>query len=207
MQGWVLLKRWFTIAAVIMTVGCGGGGGSSSTGAPAANNTSVALPVVVLATSLGNIKVQLNSQAAPVTVANFLSYVNSGFYANTIFHRVIPGFMIQGGGFTANLQQKATNAPIVNEAANGLSNKRGTVAMARTADINSATSQFFINVVDNTGLDHVDNTAANYGYAVFGTVIDGMDVVDQIVAVTTSTQSGMANVPVTPVVINSITVQ
>ena len=156
-------------------------------------------PKVELVTSAGTIVVQLDAQRAPKSVANFLRYVNEGFYAGTVFHRVIPGFMIQGGGFTASMQQKTTHAPIALESQNGLRNLRGTLAMARTMDPNSATSQFFINLVDNSSLDYPQPDG--YGYAVFGQVVGGMAVVDRIAAVATHTVGPYANVPVTPVVI------
>ena len=139
-------------------------------------------PVVVLETSLGNIEIELDAQKAPVSVENFLAYVDSGHYDGTVFHRVIPNFMIQGGGFDESFTQKPTRAPIKNEADNGLLNQRGTIAMARTADVNSATSQFFINVADNGFLNH---GGRDFGYAVFGKVSSGMDVVDKIAAVPT----------------------
>jgi peptidyl-prolyl cis-trans isomerase A (cyclophilin A) len=160
-------------------------------------------PVVVIETSMGDIEILLEPEKAPITVANFLAYVQDGFYDSTIFHRVIPKFMIQGGGMTIELSQKATKAPIKNEAANGLKNYRGTIAMARTNVINSATSQFFINVVDNDFLDHKDNSAEGFGYAVFGKVIKGMDVADQIAAV----KRGAGDVPVTPIMIEKVTVK
>ena len=164
---------------------------------------------VKLETSMGDIVVELDEQAAPITTANFLKYVGSGFYDGTIFHRVIRGFMIQGGGFTQKMEKKQTRAPIVNEAKNGLSNVRGTIAMARTNDPDSATSQFFINHVDNTPLDYVDN--ASPGYAVFGKVIEGMDVVDAIASVKTTTRKNkkgddMSDVPVEPIIIKSATI-
>ncbi len=137
-------------------------------------------PVVVLETTAGNITLELNRERAPESVANFLQYVNEGFYSGTIFHRVIKGFMIQGGGMTADMQPKDTRQPIKNEATNGLKNLRGTVAMARTQAVRSATSQFFINTVDNSALDHKGISPDEYGYAVFGKVIGGMDVVDKI---------------------------
>lgn len=137
-------------------------------------------PRVKLTTSKGDIVLELDEAKAPVTVKNFISYVNSGFYNGTIFHRVISNFMIQGGGYTKDFQKKATNAPIKNEANNGLSNVRGTIAMARTSDPNSATAQFFINVVDNKFLDYRSATMRGWGYAVFGKVIEGMKVVDTI---------------------------
>jgi peptidyl-prolyl cis-trans isomerase A (cyclophilin A) len=138
--------------------------------------------VVVLETSLGNIEIELDAQKAPVSVENFLAYVDSGHYDGTVFHRVIPDFMIQGGGFDKSFAQKATRGPIKNEADNGLLNQRGTVAMARTSDVNSATSQFFINLKDNAFLNH---GGRDFGYAVFGKVTSGMDVVDKIAAVPT----------------------
>ena len=159
-----------------------------------------ARPVVALETSLGTIKVALDRDKAPVTVENFLQYVRSGHYDGTIFHRVIPNFMVQGGGFDADMKQKPTKAPIKNEASNGLKNRRATVAMARTNDPDSATSQFFINVKDNTMLDY---GMRNAGYAVFGEVVEGMDVVDRIVAVPTTARPPHADVPRMPVVIKS----
>jgi len=152
-------------------------------------------PKILMKTSKGDIIIELFLQKAPVTVENFLCYVDDGFYDGTIFHRVIKGFMIQGGGYTTELHRKSTRPPIKNEATNGLSNKRGTIAMARTMEINSATAQFFINLVDNTFLDHRDNTPEGYGYCVFGRVIQGMDVVDAIAEVKTMTRRGMRNVP------------
>ena len=152
-------------------------------------------------TSLGDIVIQLNEEKAPITVKNFLGYVNSGFYNGTIFHRVINGFMVQGGGFTEAMLQKSTQAPIKNEASNGLTNDRGTIAMARTNNPDSATSQFFFNHVDNSFLNYRD--IANPGYAVFGKVIEGIEIVDKIASVKTTTRKGMENVPIEPVVMNS----
>lgn len=157
--------------------------------------------IVELKTPKGDIVLALDHKAAPVTVQNFVQYVQSGFYDGTIFHRVIKGFMIQGGGFFANLQQKPTRAPIVNEASNGLKNARGTIAMARTNNPNSATAQFFINHVNNAGLNFVQGQ--NPGYAVFGSVIKGMEVVDAIASVATTTRGGMPDVPVEPIAITS----
>jgi len=157
--------------------------------------------MVKLETSMGNIVIELNEQAAPVTVKNFLGYVEDAFFDGTIFHRVIPDFMVQGGGFTDQLEQKQTHEPIINEANNGLINARGAIAMARTSDPNSATAQFFINHKDNDFLNYVEN--GNPGYAVFGKTIEGMDVVDAIASVKTTTQMGMDNVPVEPVIIKS----
>jgi peptidyl-prolyl cis-trans isomerase A (cyclophilin A) len=154
-------------------------------------------PHVLLDTTNGQIEIELDPVKAPISTKNFLDYVNSGFYNNTIFHRVIPGFMVQGGGFTQQMQQKETKAPIKNEHKNGLANVRGTLSMARTSVPDSATSQFFINVKDNDFLDQGD------GYAVFGKVIKGMDVVDIIVNSPTTTKQGMQNVPSDPVFIKS----
>ena len=153
-------------------------------------------PRVLLNTSLGEIELELEAEKAPISVENFLGYVDSGFYDGTVFHRVIPGFMVQGGGFGEGLNQKPTKAPIKNEADNGLHNVRGTVAMARTQNVNSATSQFFINHRDNDFLDH---GSRDFGYAVFAKVVRGMDVVDQIAQVPTGNRATMQNVPLTPV--------
>jgi peptidyl-prolyl cis-trans isomerase B (cyclophilin B) len=160
-------------------------------------------PMVTLHTSKGDIVVELDAEKAPVTVKNFLAYVDAGFYDGTIFHRVIPGFMIQGGGFTPDMQQKPTKEAIRNEAANGLENKRGTIAMARTSVVDSATAQFFINLKDNDFLDHRSDSPQEFGYAVFGHVVKGMDVVDAIADVRTSTKGAYQDVPVDPVVIES----
>ena len=158
-------------------------------------------PVVVIKTSKGEIRLELESEKAPVTVKNFLAYVDAGFYDGTIFHRVIDGFMIQGGGFTQDMTQKPTNAPIKNEADNGLKNARGTIAMARTSVVDSATAQFFINLVDNAMLNH---GARDFGYAVFGRVTQGLDVVDAIAKVRTGQKGPYGDVPLEPVVIESI---
>jgi len=160
-------------------------------------------PVVFMETSMGNVKVELFEKEAPISVKNFLDYVNKGFYNGTIFHRVINGFMIQGGGFTADFKQKPTNAPIKNEAGNGLKNSRGTIAMARTGAPDSATAQFFINVVNNDMLNRPNPDG--FGYAVFGKVVEGMEVVDKIKSVKTVTK-GFPDVPETDVVIKSIKV-
>lgn len=157
--------------------------------------------MVKLETNMGDIVIELNEKAAPITTANFLQYVNDGFFDGLIFHRVIKGFMIQGGGFDAEMKKKQTRKPIKNEASNGLKNDRGTIAMARTNDPHSATGQFFINHRNNNSLNYVENR--NPGYAVFGKVIEGMDVVDKIAAVKTTTRNGMGDVPVKPVVIKS----
>ena len=158
-------------------------------------------PHVLLTTSAGNIELELDKQKAPVSVQNFVDYVNSGFYNNTTFHRVIPGFMIQGGGMTTRMVEKSGNAPIKNESYNGLHNVRGTLAMARTNDPNSATSQFFINTVDNKSLDR---GTFDSGYAVFGKVVKGMDVVDRISKVATTNYGVHQNVPVKPIIIQSV---
>jgi peptidyl-prolyl cis-trans isomerase A (cyclophilin A) len=164
-------------------------------------------PVVVMKTSMGEIVIELDQAKAPISTANFLAYTNDKFYDGTVFHRIIPTFMIQGGGFTPDMQQKPTKPPIKNEAANGLKNVRGSIAMARTSDPNSATAQFFINVVDNPALDYRGDGPSEIGYAVFGKVTKGMEIVDKIKAVPTTTKAPFANVPVTPVVIESVTVQ
>ena len=164
-------------------------------------------PVVVIKTSVGDITVELFQNKAPKSVENFLAYAESGYYNGTIFHRVIKGFMIQGGGFTPDMTRKPTKSPIQNEANNGLKNTRGTLAMARTSDVNSATSQFFINTVDNTGLDYRGSTPDAYGYAVFGKVTDGMDVVDKIERTATGTKGSYRDVPLQTVLIQSVTLK
>lgn len=168
-----------------------------------AASAAATMDVVRVKTSLGSFDVRLDAKRAPVTVRNFLNYVNKGFYNNTIFHRVIDGFMIQGGGFTADMKQKATDDKIINEARTTESNRRGTIAMARTSEPHSATSQFFINTTNNDFLD-AKKSRDGWGYAVFGRVIRGMDVVDKISLVKTTTKGFYENVPVTPVVIESI---
>jgi peptidyl-prolyl cis-trans isomerase A (cyclophilin A) len=192
------------LGRLALLIGCAavltGGAASAQGSKPAAKN-----PVVVMTTSMGVMTIELNQAKAPVTVKNFLSYVRKGHYNNTIFHRVIPGFMVQGGGFTADMKEKVTDDPIKNEGTNGLKNKRGTLAMARTGDPNSATAQFFINVVDNEGLDYP--RPDGFGYAVFGRVTKGIEVADKIVNVPTTTKNRMENVPVKPVVIKSVTIQ
>ena len=156
--------------------------------------------MVVLTTTLGEITIELYPEQAPITVENFLQYVDDGFYDGTIFHRVIPDFVLQGGGFTEAMSKKPTREPIQNEAENGLKNERGALSMARTSDIDSATSQFFINLVGNPFLDH---GTRDFGYAVFAKVVEGMDVVDAIGAVKTGTKQGYQDVPLEPVVIQS----
>jgi cyclophilin family peptidyl-prolyl cis-trans isomerase len=172
-------------------------GAAAQQPAASSEKPSGASPVVVLQTTSGNITIELNRERAPESVANFLQYVNEGFYSGTIFHRVIKGFMIQGGGMTADMQPKDTGPPVKNEATNGLKNVRGSVAMARTQAVRSATSQFFINTVDNAALDHKGLAPDEYGYAVFGKVIAGMDVVDKI----ENGKSKEGDVPEVPVVI------
>lgn len=163
-------------------------------------------PLVLIETSMGTIKAELFADKAPISVRNFLDYANSGYYNGTVFHRVIPNFMAQGGGLTAALQPKPGGKPAIkNEAGNGLKNDRGTLAMARTGIVDSATSQFFINVVNNDFLNHRDETQGGFGYAVFGKVIDGMDVVDKMVAAPQKRQNAVfQNVPETPIVIKSV---
>ena len=159
--------------------------------------------MIKLNTNMGTITLELDADKAPATVENFINYVSSGYYNGTIFHRVIDGFMIQGGGMEPGMKEKSPNAPIKNEADNGLSNERGTIAMARTQDPHSASAQFFINVKDNTFLDHRSPTPDGWGYAVFGKVVDGMDVIDRIKAVQTGNAGFHQDVPVEDVVIES----
>ena len=157
--------------------------------------------MVEMTTSKGVIQLELDAENAPITVANFLEYVKSGHYDGTIFHRVIPGFVIQGGGLESGMKEKATQAPIENEADNGLKNRTGTICMARTNDPHSATSQFFINLKDNSFLDHTEKTASGWGYAVFGRVTSGMDVVEAIAAVQTGNAGYHSDVPLEDVVL------
>jgi cyclophilin family peptidyl-prolyl cis-trans isomerase len=161
-------------------------------------------PRVRVSTTLGEFVIEVNQAKAPNTVQNFLQYVQDGFYGGTIFHRVIPGFVVQGGGFSPGMQEKTARAPIASEANNGLKNLRGTVAMARTDAPNSATAQFFVNLTDNAALDA---TLTSPGYTVFGSLVEGLDVIDQIAAVPTGTQGDFSDVPVTDVVIQSTTVE
>ncbi|HEY5602695.1 MAG TPA: peptidylprolyl isomerase [Gammaproteobacteria bacterium] len=164
-------------------------------------------PLVKLTTNLGDIVIELDDKKAPKSVANFLGYVNDGFYSDTIFHRVIDGFMIQGGGFTESMDKKGTKAPIENEASNGLRNDRGTIAMARTNSPHSATAQFYINVVNNDSLNYRSSTPSGWGYAVFGKVVQGMDVVDKIRKIPTGPRGPFPkDVPQSPVVIQSAAV-
>lgn len=162
--------------------------------------------MVKLSTNFGDITLELNAEKAPITVANFLQYVEKGFYDGVIFHRVIDGFMIQGGGFDTNMKQKATDAEIKNEANNGLSNDAYTIAMARTSIPDSASSQFFINIADNDFLNHTAPTSSGWGYCVFGKVVEGMEVVDKIKGVKTTSKAGHRDVPVDPVIIEKASV-
>ncbi|HKJ51948.1 MAG TPA: peptidylprolyl isomerase [Gammaproteobacteria bacterium] len=172
------------------------------------NQTSTANPIVLIETTMGNITIELDMQNAPVTSENFLAYVDDGYYVGTTFHRVIPNFMIQGGGITADMQDKPSKrAPIQNEANNGLKNDRGTLAMARTGDPHSATSQFFVNHKDNDFLNFSAETPQGWGYAVFGKVTDGMDVVDAIAKVPTGNRGGHQNVPIDPITITAVSRQ
>ena len=156
--------------------------------------------MILFSTSHGELPLELFNADAPISAQNFLDYANSGHFDGTIFHRVIPNFMLQGGGFTSDMQQKQTQAPIKNEADNGLKNERGTLSMARTSDVNSATSQFFVNLVDNAFLDH---GGRDFGYAVFGRIADGMDIIDKIGSVATGNKGGHQDVPLEPVVVES----
>ena len=172
------------------------------------NESTAANPIVLFETTMGNIKVELDAQNAPVTSENFLAYVDDGYFVGTTFHRVIPNFMIQGGGLTADMADKPSKrAPIQNEAKNGLPNDRGSIAMARTSDPHSATSQFFINHADNAFLNHTSESMQGWGYAVFGRVIEGMDVVDEIAAVSTGNKGGHQNVPLETITITAVSRQ
>lgn len=157
--------------------------------------------MIKLETNLGDITIELDSEKAPLTTRNFLEYVNSGYYDNTLFHRVIDGFMIQGGGFEPGMKQKQARAPIQNEAANGLKNEKYTIAMARTSDVHSAAAQFFINVADNASLNYTSSTPRGFGYCVFGRVVDGKDIVDKIKKVKTGSRSGHQDVPLEDVIV------
>jgi peptidyl-prolyl cis-trans isomerase B (cyclophilin B) len=167
---------------------------------------SVSKPLIQMETSLGEIILELDIEKAPVSVENFIAYARAGHYDGTIFHRVIKGFMIQGGGLTPEMEEKPTREPIVNEARNKLKNRTGTIAMARTAEVDSATSQFFINTENNKFLDNTGSSPSDFGYAVFGTVVDGMNVVYTIEQRPTTTVAGHDDVPVEPVVITKVTV-
>lgn len=200
----MISKSWFCglLTVVVLVCGCSEG---TKTAKLERNTMKSKTNIVKLQTSMGNIVLELNDQAAPVTVKNFLEYVADGFYDGTIFHRVMPGFMIQGGGFTEQMVKKEKREPIVNEASNGLGNERGTIAMAQSpGDPDSATCQFFINHKNNTFLNYVENIKP--GYAVFGKVIEGMDTVDAIASTKTTTRGGYQNVPEKPILIKSATV-
>ncbi len=194
----MIRKFWFCalLMAVALMTGC------SRKASKEPKDMDIGPKKVRLETSMGDIVIELNEEAAPVTVKNFLRYVEEGFFDGTIFHRVIPDFMIQGGGFTVDMKRKVVHEPIVNEAGNGLKNDRGTIAMGQIpGNPDSATSQFFINHKNNDFLNYVENR--NHGYAVFGKVIEGMEMVDKIAVVKTATRMGMDDVPVEPVVIKS----
>ena len=195
-------RPWQATSVLVFTLTVASLGGAMSAGAQGATAKGEK-PVVTLTTSLGVIELELDAEKAPITVKNFLEYVDAGFFDGTVFHRVIPGFMIQGGGFDTNFVQKPTRAEIKNEAHNGLVNARGTVAMARTNVVDSATAQFFINLKANDFLNHSSPDPRGYGYAVFGRVSSGMDVVDKIAAVPTGSKGGHQDVPKTNVVIES----
>lgn len=190
----------FALLPLLFVLQTPGGTQPAATVAPAPGN-----PVVLVSTTHGEFTVELFKEQAPVSVQNFLSYVADGFYDGTIFHRVIPGFMIQGGGYTTDMVEKPTRPPILNEATNGLSNTRGTVAMARTQALRSATAQFFVNIADNRAeLDHRGYSPRDFGYAVFGRVIAGMDVCDAIAAMKRQTVGSFSDVPIEPVIIKSV---
>lgn len=219
-------SKWMLAALGLMvTIGCGGGSPpppaeepkeapappvptAPSKEEPAASpaTPSTGNPMVEMRTSLGTMKIELYPDKAPKTVENFLQYAREGFYDGTVFHRVISGFMIQGGGFTPDMSEKETRAPIENEASNGLKNVRGSIAMARTGDPHSASSQFFINTVDNPGLDFTAETVQGFGYAVFGQVVEGLETLDAIKKVSTGSRGGHDDVPADPVVIESVRV-
>ena len=182
------MKKLFAVLLLVLIISC----------------TKEESNMIVFETNMGNFEVELNKEKAPISVQNFLSYVNEGYYDGLIFHRVIPNFMVQGGGFDPDMNQKAVQSPIKNEADNGLKNEKYTLAMARTADVNSATSQFFINVADNTFLD---NGARDFGYAVFGKVVLGQEVIDKIAAVQTGAKGHFTDVPVESVVMNKVYVK
>ncbi|OPZ30509.1 MAG: Peptidyl-prolyl cis-trans isomerase A precursor [Lentisphaerae bacterium ADurb.BinA184] len=201
------MKRWtlVSLTGCMLALGLNAAAEAEPAAKPQADTGKGAVvtnPVVAMKTSMGEIEIELFADKAPLSAANFLKYLESGFYEGTVFHRVIDGFMIQGGGMKADLSRKPTLAPIKNEADNGLKNLRGTLAMARTNVVDSATSQFFINLVDNAFLDH---GGRDFGYAVFGKVVKGMDVVEKIGKVKTGVSQGMKDVPVEPVAIETVT--
>jgi cyclophilin family peptidyl-prolyl cis-trans isomerase len=220
----LMRSKWmFAALGLMVTMGCGGGSppppAEEPKAAPAppapseeepaarpAPSSTGTNPMVEMRTSLGTMKIELHPDKAPKTVENFLQYAREGFYDGTVFHRVISGFMIQGGGFTPDMSEKETRAPIENEASNGLKNVRGSLAMARTGDPHSASSQFFINTVDNPFLNFTAETVQGYGYAVFGQVVEGLETLDAIKKVSTGSRGGYDDVPVDPVVIESVRV-
>lgn len=213
--GWYVVPEGWTAAAAGPAAAQGAPAGQAPTAQPPAT-AAPGNPVAVLTTSFGDITIELFKDKAPVSVENFLQYVKDGFFSGTAFHRVKPGFMIQGGGFAVlrrpgqegyTLDEKPTRPPIQNEATNGLRNTRGTLGMARRAQLRSATSQFYINLVDNRMLDHTGFSPEDFGYAVFGRVLDGMPVVDRIGAVPTKTVGDMADVPVEPVMIKGVAIR
>ena len=207
-------SKWmFAALGLMMTMGCGGGSpppaeepapAEEKSPAPPAPTSTGTNPMVEIRTSLGTMKVELYPDKAPKTAENFLQYAREGFYDGTVFHRVISGFMIQGGGFTPDMSEKETRAPIENEASNGLKNVRGSLAMARTGDPHSASSQFFFNTVDNPFLDFQDESVRGWGYAVFGKVVEGLETLDAIKKVSTGSRDGQDDVPLDPVVIESV---
>jgi cyclophilin family peptidyl-prolyl cis-trans isomerase len=217
-------SKWMLAAmGLMLTIGCGGGSPpppaeepaepapapsappaeEPASTAPAPTGTN---PMVEMRTSMGTMKIELYPDKAPKTTENFLQYAREGFYDGTVFHRVISGFMIQGGGFTPDMSEKETRPPIENEASNGLKNVRGSISMARTGDPHSASAQFFINTVDNPGLDFTAETVQGFGYAVFGQVVEGLETLDAIRKVSTGSRGGHDDVPMDPVVIESVRV-
>lgn len=193
-----MLQRFNTVHAFVLVAAL-----ALTLAAPTVLSADTTNPLVVIDTNAGSIEVEIYADRAPASAENFLAYVRKGFYDDTAFHRVIDGFMIQGGGFTADMIRKPTRDPIANEADNGLKNERGTLAMARTQDPHSATAQFFINVVDNDFLDHTGKNLRGWGYAVFGRVTSGMEVVDTIGRAETGIVGGMRDVPLSPMLITS----
>ncbi len=191
------LSKWFIAIALVAF--------AASMASPLAAQQKAGNPMVIMKTNMGVMKIELFEKEAPITVKNFLGYVDKKFYDGTTFHRLVPGFVIQGGGFDKDMMKKVTLEPIKNEAGNGLKNLKGTLSMARTGVVNSATSQFFVNLKDNAALDHTDNTDRGFGYAVFGKVVEGMDVVAKIAAAKTTVKSGMKDVPEKPIIIESVT--
>jgi peptidyl-prolyl cis-trans isomerase B (cyclophilin B) len=194
------MKKLMIFLFALLVAGCGEQTETQTTGSVSDTNK----PTVLIQTSKGDIVIELYPDKAPKSVENFLNYVDDGFYDGTIFHRVIDGFMIQGGGFTPAMEKKQTRPPVINEADNGLRNIVGTIAMARTMDPHSATAQFFINVANNSSLDFREKTPRAWGYAVFGRVIKGMEVVSAIKGVATTTQGGYRDVPAEPVIIQKV---